>query len=183
MAWKAQQMALDIDRLVFLDESGVNLGMTRLYGWGEKSERVVDFVPDVRFQRLSLISTLRRSGINAPMVFEGSLNGDFFKAYVGQALAPTLRAGDIVVMDNASSHKVEGALQPIYDKGAFVLFLPPYSPDFNPIEQAWSKIKSILRTLKARTRKELLSALCVAFDAITVDDIRNWFFHDGYFYA
>jgi transposase len=182
-AWKIDQYGLDIEKLVFLDESGVNLGMTRLYGWGAKSERVLDFVPDVRFDRSSIIAALRLDGIHAPVTFEGALDGDFFRAYVEQALAPTLRAGDIVVMDNASAHKVVGALQPIYDKGAGVLFLPPYSPDFNPIELAWSKIKSILRALKSRTHETLQSALCFAINSITPEDIRNWFVHDGYFFT
>jgi transposase len=159
---------------------GVNLGMTRLYGWGLKSERVEDYVPDVRFERSSVISTLRLTGINAPIVFKGALNGDLFTEYVKQALAPTLHGGDIVVMDNLSSHKVADALQPIYDAEARVLFLPPYSPDLNPIELAWSKIKSILRKCKARTHEELQSALRTAFEAITATDIEHWFAHDGY---
>jgi len=179
-AWRESQGGLDAGRLVFLDGPGVNLGMTRLYGWAEKSERVGDYVPDVRFERTPVISTLRLSGINAPIAFRGTLDGDFFRAYVSQALAPTLREGDIVVMDNASPHKVHGALQPIYDRGATVLFLPPYSPDLNPIEMAWSKIKSVLRALKARTHEELLSAMRVAFNSISAADIQGWFTHDGY---
>lgn len=101
--------------------------MTRLYGWGEKSKRVCDYVPDMRFERTSIISTLRLCGVNAPITFKGTLNGDFFREYIAQALAPTLNAGDIVVLDNLSSHKVDGVLQPIYDRGAAVMFLPPYS--------------------------------------------------------
>ena len=156
--------------------------MTRLYGWGEKSARVEDYVPDVRFERTSIISTLRLSGVNAPICFKGALNGEFFKAYIEQALAPTLKPDDIIVMDNLSSHKVEGALQPIYDRGAKVLFLPPYSPDLNPIELAWSKIKSILRKAKARTHEELQAAIQDALDALTSTDIQHWFAHHGYSY-
>ena len=179
--WKENQAEMDVSRLVFLDEAGVNLGMTRLYGWGEKSARVDDYVPDVRFERTSIVATLRLSGINAPICYRGTMNGEFFRAYIAQALAPTLRPGDIVVMDNLSSHKVDGALNPIYARGARVLFLPPYSPDLNPIELAWSKIKSILRRQKARTHEDLRTALCAAMEAVTAADIRHWFTHDGYF--
>lgn len=110
--------------------------MTRLYGWGKKSERVNDYVPDVRFERTSIIATLCEDGINAPMTFKGTLDKDVFSIYIRDLLAPTLNAGDIVVMDNCSVHKVKDILNPIYERGATVLFLPPYSPDLNPIELA-----------------------------------------------
>jgi len=157
------------------------LGMTRLYGWGKKSERVDDYVPDVRFERSSIIATLGSDGINAPMTYTGTLNGDLFRVYVEQVLAPTLENGDVVIMDNYSVHKVDGVLDPIYAKGAEVLFLPPYSPDLNPIEMAWSKIKSLLRKLKPRNYDDMQNALGDVLDAITTTDIENWFAHDGYF--
>jgi transposase len=100
--------------------------MTRLYGWGEKHSRVVDYVPDVRFERTSIISTMRLSGVNAPLTFRGTLNGEVFEYYVAEVLAPTLQQGDVVVLDNLSSHKVRGVLDPIYERGASVLFLPQY---------------------------------------------------------
>jgi transposase len=165
---------------VFLDESGLNLAMTRLYGWGERHARVEEYVPDVRFERTSIISTLRLSGVNAPLSFRGVLNGEVFEYYVTQVLAPTLRVGDVVVLDNLSSHKVKGVLDPIYAKGASVLFLPQYSPDLNPIELMWSKLKAVLRRLKARTHEELQTALQQALKAITNTDIKNWFTHNGY---
>jgi transposase len=165
---------------VFLDECGVNLGMTRLYGWGERHARVGEYVPDVRFERMSIISTLRLSGVNAPLSFRGVLNGEVFEYYVSQVLALTLQAGDIVVLDCLSSHKVRGVLDPIYAMGASVLFLPQYSPDFNPIELMWSKLKAVLRKLKARTHEELQIALQHALNAIALSDIKNWFIHDGY---
>jgi transposase len=118
----------------------MNTGMTPLYGWGEKSERVNDYVPDVRFERTSFISTMDLNGFDATMVFEGTLNKILFAQYLKSFLAPTLSSGDIVVMDNSSVHTAKDVLQPIYDAGATVLFLPKYSPDFNPIELAWSKI-------------------------------------------
>jgi transposase len=125
--------------------------MARLYGWGEKPSRVEEYVPDVRFERSSLIAGVRLSGVIAPISFRGSLNGEFFEGYVEQVLAPILKPGDIVVMDNYSVHKVAVALDAIAERGASVLFLPPYSPDYNPIEMMWSKVKSILRKIKAST--------------------------------
>lgn len=154
--------------------------MTRLYGWGESSERIVDYVPDVRFSRLSIVSTIRLNGEQAPFVFSGTLNGELFKQYVTEILAPTLNEGDIVVMDNLSSHKVKGTIDPILERGAKVLYLPAYSPDLNPIELSWSKVKSILRNLKARTYDELIASIKTALDAISKSDITNWFMHDGY---
>ena len=156
--------------------------MTRLWGWGEKSARVVDYVPDARFERTSILATVRLSGVNAPVTFKGTLNGDIFALYVKYVLAPTLNAGDVVFLDNLSSHKVAGVLDPIFERGAFVWFLPVYSPDLNPIELVWSKVKAVLRKLKARTWEELQAALKTALAAITLSDIKNWFKHDGYNY-
>jgi transposase len=178
--WRENQNTLDVNKLVFLDESSITLALTRLYGWGERSARVEDYVPDVRFERTSVISTLRLSGVNAPLSFKGSLNGEVFEYYVSQVLAPTLQAGDVLVLDNLSSHKVKGVLDPIYAKGVSVLFLPVYSPDLNPIELLWSKVKSVLRKLKARTHDELLVALQQALKTVTMSDIKGWFSHDGY---
>lgn len=179
--WQENQGNLDVGKLVFLDESSINCGMTRLYGRALKNERVNDYVPDVRFERTSIISTIRLNSQQAPLVFKGTLNGVVFRAYAEQILAPTLQPGDIVIMDNGSSHKVSGALDPIYAAGASVLFLPPYSPDFNPIELSWSKMKSVLRKLKPRTYDELMLALEIALNSFTLEDIQNWFQHDGYF--
>ena len=165
---------------MFLDERGINLAMTRLYGWGERHARVEEYVPDVRFERTSIISTLHLSGVNAPLPFRGSLNGEVFEYYVSQVLAPTLGEDDILVLDNLSSHKVKGILGPIYKRGASVVFLPQYSPDLNPIELMWSKLKAVLRKLKARTHEELQTALQQALNAITKTDIKNWFTHNGY---
>jgi len=154
--------------------------MTRLRGWGDKHARVVDYVSDARFERTSILATVRLSGVNAPVTFKGTLNGEVFALYVKYVLAPTLDVGDVVFLDNLSSHKVAGVLDPIYERGAFVWFLPAYSPDLNPIELVWSKVKSVLRKLKARTFEELQFALKMALDAITLGDIKNWFKHDGY---
>lgn len=178
--WNETQQSLDINSIVFLDESSINCGMTRLYGRALNGERVDDYVPDIRFERTSIISTLRLNGEHAPFVFKGTLTGKLFSAYVEKMLVPTLNPGDIVIMDNCSSHKVSGALNPIYQKGASVLFLPPYSPDMNPIELSWSKMKAVIKRLKPRTYDDLICSLQIALNSFTTDDIKNWFKHDGY---
>ncbi|MCL2288454.1 MAG: transposase [Candidatus Bathyarchaeota archaeon] len=124
--WQELQKTLEVGQLVFLDECGVNLALTRLYGWGEKHVRVEDYVPDARFERSSVLSAMRLSGVEASVSFKGALNGDIFALYVKYVLAPTLNAGDVVLLDSLSSHKVAGALDPIFDRGAFVWFLPVY---------------------------------------------------------
>jgi len=171
---------MDINKLVFLDESGINTGMTRLYGRNSSNERVVDYTPDVRFERTSILSSVRANGDLVPLVFEGALNGELFKAYVSQFLAPTLHEGDIVIMDNLTSHKVDGIADIIAAVGASIVYLPPYSPDYNPIEMMWSKIKSYLRKAKARTNELLETAIVEALDRVTVTDILAWFAKDGY---
>jgi transposase len=175
-----QQKDLDANRLIFIDESSVNCGMTRLYGRAKKGSRVNDYTPDVRFKRTSIISSIRLDGTQVPFMFKGTLDGELFKTYIKEALSPTLQKNDIVIMDNLSSHKVSGVLDPIYEKGATVLFLPPYSPDLNPIEMSWSKMKSDLRKLKATTYDELEQHMKIALDSFTKSDITNWFLHDGY---
>jgi len=171
---------MDIEKLVFLDEASINTGMTRLYGRGLSDERVVDYMPDVRFERTTIMSTVRLNGDMVPLVFEGSLNGELFKEYVRQCLVPTLQAGDIVIMDNLTSHKVKGVIDPIIAVGASVLYLPPYSPDLNPIEMMWSKIKAYLRKTKARTRELLDDALAEALNLVTPSDILAWFNENEY---
>ena len=166
--------------MVFLDESSLNCSMTRLYGRALGKERVVEFVGDVRFERISIISTIRLNGDSSPLIFKGTLDGNLFKQYVEIMLAPSLKNGDILVLDNLTSHKVSGALDPIYEKGASVLFLPPYSPDFNPIEESWSKMKSTVRKLKPRSFEELEVALKVALFSFTEKDLLGWFKNCGY---
>jgi transposase len=141
---------------------------------------VEDYVPDARFGRTSIIAAVRLSGVTAPVTFKGTLNGEVFALYVKYVLAPTLSVGDMVFLDNLSSHKVDGALDSIFERGAYVWFLPRYLPDLNPIEFFWSKVKAILRKLKDRSCEELQKALKVALGAITLSDIVNWFKHNGY---
>lgn len=171
---------MDVEKLVFLDESSVNTGMTRLYGRAPSDERVVDYTPDVRFERISIMSSIRLNCSMVPLVFEGSLNGELFKEYIRQCLAPTLQEGDIVIMDNLTSHKVKGVADIIVAAGASVLYLPPYSPDLNPIEMMWSKVKAHLRKTKARTAELLNAALAEALNLVTPYNIASWFKENGY---
>lgn len=171
---------LDANKLVFLDECGVNTGMTRLYGRALKQKRVIEAVPDTRFHRTTVLSSVRLDGTIVPFVFEGALNGDIFRVYITQLLAPSLKPGDIVIMDNLSSHKVSGIVEAIEDVGASAMFLPPYSPDLNPIELMWSKIKALLRKLKIRAKELLDDAIGSALSHISLSNISGWFRHDGY---
>ena len=178
-AWKESQPEMNIDQLVFLDESGVNTGMTRLYGRSFSNERIIDYTHDVRFERTTILSSIRANGNMVPLVFEGALNGEFFKAYISQCLAPTLNKGDIVIMDNLTSHKVKGVIDPIIAAGASVIYLPP-CPDLNPIELMWSKMKAHLRKVKARTKELLEISIAEALAHITTSDILGWFNENGY---
>jgi len=171
---------MDSANIVFLDESSINIGMTRLYGRAYGEQRVIDYVPDVRFDRLSVLSSMRLDGTLVPLTYSGTLDGTLFLTYIKECLAPTLNVGDIVIMDNASAHKVKGVVDAIEEKGAYVLWLPTYSPDLNPVEQLWSKIKSHLRKAKARTLDALYLALKHAFDSISLSDIMAWFHMANY---
>lgn len=154
--------------------------MTRLYGRAPKSERIKDYVPDVRFQRVSILSTVRLNGDKNPLVFSGTLNASFFKKYIEEVLFPSLSPNDILLLDNSSVHTAR-IVREAFEKCRFkVIYLPKYSPDFNPIEMMWSKLKAFLRKMKARTYDKLMEALKLALEYITVDDISAWFKHDGY---
>jgi transposase len=173
---------MDIDKLIFIDESGAKTNMTRLYGRARKGQRVVDDVPSGHWSTTTMISSMRLDGSTACMVVDGATNKDIFRAYVEHILLPTLKAGDIVVLDNLSAHKNKQVKDMLESAGAQLWFLPPYSPDLNPIEQMWSKIKAILRRLKARTEGALIDAIAKALDAITDNDARGWFKLCGYQY-
>ena len=154
--------------------------MTRLYGRAFSNERVNDYVPDVRFERTSVMGALGVTGIVAPLIFKGTLNSELFKTYVSEVLVKTLKNGDTFILDNCSVHTVKDIMKPIIDMGVNVIFLPKYSPDFNPIELAWSKMKSCLRKLKPRDSQSLQTAICLALDNISFDDINGWISHCGY---
>lgn len=171
---------VDVTKLKFLDEAGSNLAMTRLYGRAAKGERVVDRVPQNYGSNTTMLATLSVSGITAPMTINGAVDGDVFKVYVEQVLGPTLNTGEIVVMDNLPAHKVKGIRELIEARGAFLIYLPPYSPDLNPIEKCWSKIKTYLKRAKARTRAELEKALAEALLLVSPKDAEGWFRSCGY---
>ena len=182
--WQEQQKTMDQNRLVFLDESGVNLNMTRRYGRAIGKARVYDYVPLNTPRNTTLLSSIRIE--DAAMVHKeisGALNGVIFLEYIRNDLAPTLRQGDIVIMDNLRVHKVAGVRQAIEEKGATVLYLPPYSPDLNPIEMLWSKIKAFLREQKARDTAILLDKIQEAYDKVSLQDILGWFAAAGYMHS
>jgi transposase len=146
---------MDAAAFVFLDETGAATNMVRRYGWGPKGERLVDAAPHGHWCSTTLIAGLRTTGIVAPLVLDGPLTGRIFRAYVEQFLAPSLAQGDVVVMDNLPIHKVAGVREAIRAVGASTLYLPAYSPDLNPIEQLFAKLKALLRKAAARTRDRL----------------------------
>jgi transposase len=154
--------------------------MTRLRGRAPRGERVHAAVPQGRWQTTTMISSIRVDGTTACMALDGPTDAEVFHAYVKEVLLPTLKADDVVVMDNLSSHKSDGIIELIEQRGAQVQFLPAYSPDFNPIEMMWSKVKNSLRSAEARTPPDLLKAIAAALNEVTPQDARNWFAHCGY---
>jgi transposase len=181
--WQKAQPSMNLGKLVFIDESGAKTNMTRLYGRAQSGQRVIDNAPAGHWCVTTMISSVRLDGSTACMVVDGATTKDIFKAYVEQILLPTLKAGDIVVMDNLSAHKNQETIDLIESVGAELWFLPPYSPDLNPIEKMWSKIKAILRKLKARTEKTLINAIAKALEAVTASDVKGWFESCGYQYT
>ena len=171
---------MDLDRLVFVDESGAKTNMTRLYGRAVAGQRAIDDTPCGHWCTTTMISSVRLDGSTACMVVDGATNKDVFEAYVRRILLPSLEAGDVVVLDNLSAHKNKAIRDLIESVGAELWYLPPYSPDLNPIEKMWSKVKAILRTLKARTEESLINAIAKALEAITDDDAKGWFESCGY---
>ena len=165
---------------MFLDESGASTQMTRNYGRAPGGERVPEGTPNSHWHTLTMLAALTSKGLRAPMTIESPTDGDVFLAYLEQVLCPQLQPGQVVIMDNLAAHKVAGVRQLIEATGARLLYLPPYSPDFNPIEQAWSKIKHLLRSAKARTVEALEHAIAEALAAITAENALAWFSHCGY---
>jgi transposase len=178
--WGERTAGIDPDRFVFLDESNAKTTMTRAYGRAPRGERVVDHVPAGKYHSTTMMGAVRRDGTVAAMVYQGGTDVAAMEAFAGGDLRGMVRPGDIVVMDNLSSHKDAGVVAAIERAGASVWHLPPYSPDFNPIEQMWSKVKEILRSLAARTAEALLDAIGVALRAVTATGAENWFAHCGY---
>jgi transposase len=166
--------------LIFLDESGAKTNLTRLRGRALRGKRVHAKSPHGHWQTTTMICSMRLDGSTACMTIEGATDTQVFRAYVRRVLCPTLRPGDLVIMDNLSPHKSEPTLSLIARVGAEVLFLPAYSPEFNPIEKMWSKVKASLRSAEARTHSALIEAIARALESITPQDATNWFAHCGY---
>lgn len=178
--YQVKALELVIARCKFIDESGFNLAMTPRYGRAPKGERAVGSVPINYGKNLTLIGALTLKGLEALMTVEGATDAEVFRAYVEQGLCPTLEVGDVVIMDNLGAHKVSGIREAIESRGAEVIYLPPYSPDLNPIEQCWSKFKSAVRAIGARTREALEEAITQVIETISEADARAWFIHCGY---
>ena len=178
--WHEQLKGIDPQRLVFIDESGAKTNLTRTRGRAPRGERVIERVPHGHWQTTTMISAVRTSGPCAPFVVPGATDSDVFRCYVQHVLVPQLNAGDVVVMDNLQPHKASGVREMIESAGATLLYLPPYSPDFNPIENMWSKVKQHLRSAAARTFDALQEAVWSALDRETPGDCAGFFRHCGY---
>ena len=166
---------IDLERLIFLDESGVSTQMTRLYARCAGGARIHETTPDGRWRILTILGAISTRGMIATMTIEAATDREIFLAYLEEVLCPKLRPGDVVVMDNLSSHKVNGVRERIEAAGAQLLYLPPYSPDLNPIEKAWAKLKQLLRAAKARTKEALEQAIAELLPLLTAEDARAWF--------
>ena len=178
--WRCWQSWLKPDRLVFLDETGLKTNMTRLRGRSFKGERLHASAPWGHWNTSTLLAGLRTAGLVAPLILDGPMNGAAFKAYVEQFLAPTLRPGDVVILDNLASHKVDGVRQAIKLRGAFILYLPPYSPDLNPIEMAFSKLKTLIRKAAERTAETLCRRVGQILNEFSPQECFNYIAHAGY---
>jgi transposase len=179
-AWRDRQPTLAPDRLVFIDETWATTNMTRRHGRAPRGQRLVAPVPHGHWKTSTFVAALRSSGLTAPLVVDGAINGDIFRAYVEQVLAPTLVPGDVVILDNLASHKVAGVRAAIEACGASLIYLPPYSPDFNPIEQAFAKLKALLRKQAARTIQALWDALGDLLAHFTPQECANYLANAGY---
>jgi transposase len=171
---------VDPERLVFVDEMGLHTSLAPLYGYSRKGERVRLEVPRNRGKNTTLLASITPSGMGETMAVEGSTDREVFEAYVEHALAPTLEAGQIVIMDNLPAHKPARVRELIEERGCELIYLPAYSPDFNPIEEAFAKIKGILRRVGARTKGALVEALGEALSAVSAQDTQGYFEHAGY---
>lgn len=179
-AWTAERLDWESSHLVFIDESGARTNLVRQYGRCLRGRRLVAYAPHGHWKTTTFVVALREAGLTAPMVLDGAMNGRAFLAYVRQVLMPTLRPGDLVVLDNLSSHKAAGVREAIEQAGARLMYLPPYSPDLNPIELAFSKLKWLLRSAAERTVDALWSRLGQLLDTFPPQQCRNYFRHCGY---
>lgn len=181
--WRVTQAGLSPERLVFIDETWAKTNMTRPRGRSRKGTRLMAAVPHGHWQTTTFLAGLRSSGLVAPLVVDGAINGEIFLAYVRQQLVPVLKPGDVVIMDNLSSHKRVGVRQAIEAVGANLIYLPPYSPDLNPIEQAFAKFKWLLKSAAHRTVEGLWRACGTLLDKFTASECERYIHHCGYRYT
>ena len=173
-------MANHLERLAFIDETGVKTNMTKTTGWAPCGQRLVDHAPFGHWRSQTFIAALRHDRLDAPWVIDGAMNAEMFNLYTKTQLVPTLRAGDVVILDNLSSHKSPAAAAALRDVGAWFLFLPPYSPDLNPIEMAFAKLKALIRKAAARTYDQLWAAVGQVCDLFSDEECYNYFKAAGY---
>ncbi len=178
--WQKYQGKIDASRLVFIDETWVKTNMTPIRGWCERGKRLRAHAPYGHWKTLTFLAALRLDRIEAPCLFDGPINGESFCAYVTQLLVPTLKPGDVVILDNLGSHKGKAVRAAIRNAGARLLFLPPYSPDLNPIEQVFAKLKHFLRDAAARSVETTSQAIATALDRFSPDECRNYLTNAGY---
>ena len=180
-AWRALVAGrVDARRFVFVDECSTNTSLSPIYGWSRRGQRVCFEVPRNWGANVTLLSSMTCSGMGPSMAVEGPTTREVFEAYIEGVLAPSLKPGQIVVMDNLSSHKGSRVRELIEGRGCELIYLPPYSPDLNPIEEAFAKIKALLRRVEARTREALIDAMGWSLEAVTASDARGFFEHRGY---
>lgn len=179
-AWATGQKELDTNHLVFVDESGAKTNMTRLYGRARRGLRAFDRAPHGHWCTTTMIGSIRLDGSSACLAIDGPTDREVFREYVQSVLVPSLRPGDIVILDNLGPHNDPAVKRLIEQTHAHLMFLPPYSPDFNPIEEMWSKLKTALRQAKARTKEELYTAIGIALKTVTAQDAKGWFSLCGY---
>ena len=179
-AWSEAQPAMDVEKLVFIDETWATTNMTRSHGRAPRGTRCIGSAPLGDWQTTTFVAGLRRHQLTAPMVVDGPMDGELFVAWVEQFLCPTLHSGDIVILDNLSSHKVDGVQEAIAVAGATVLYLPPYSPDLNPIEKFFSKLKTLLRKAARRSTEELWAQIGQLLLTVSPGECANYFASSGY---
>lgn len=180
LRWRARQGSIDPGRLVFIDETWAKTNMAPRRGWGPRGERLIGKAPHGHWRTLTFIAALRVDRIDAPCLFDGPINGQKFLAYVERFLVPTLKPGDIVVLDNLGSHKGNAVRQAIRSTGAHRLFLPPYSPDLNPIEQAFAKLKHWMRQAQPRSIPDVNAAIAAVLNRFPETECANFFKNAGY---
>jgi transposase len=179
-SWRKTRRRLEAQHLIFIDESGLNLALTRLYARAPRGVRAVGSVPQNYGQSLTVLAALDSRGMRAALLVPGATDRDVFLSFLRQVLGPQLKPGTMVVMDNLAAHKGIDVAEALQQRGAQLCYLPPYSPDYNPIELAWSKVKTFLRGIGARTRRKLSRSLHLALTQITRQDAEAWFRHCGY---